>query len=389
MPITKINISAVIQLDGHMKSALNVTTSARTTLSTINKRLDAKILARNGTSSRMSAAIKMLSTIEQNISSIKTTVENGINRYSDTERKVNAWESELSSRGVLNVDAAYFGLSSPSSSAFKTTKTGIIDEKKTSDTVWKRVLNDDWKQEGSILSDSTTGTGECFGISTSVTAEGELIGGSVKTKSKATYDIKDKDFDIEKSVTAEGHLAKGSLSGSLGICKGEIEGTVGSVSATGSVGVSLYKDGVFSPAISAEIKAKAVAVEGEAKVTVGDDEYNAHAKAEGSLLIAEAEASGRVGMITYEDEVTGQKITAAGAQGKVGAEAYLAEGKISGGFTIFGIDIDIGVSGKAGGAGVKAEGRATVGGISGEIGAGFVLGFGFKVSIDWSDCTLW
>ena len=78
-----------------------------------------------------------------------------------------------------------------------------------------------------------------------------------------------------------------------------------------------------------------------------------------------------------------------GAKCKVGAEAYLAQGKVSGGFTIFGINIDAGVTGKAGGAGVNAEGKVTTGGVSGKIGAGLGLGAGVEISIDWSNFSLW
>ena len=108
--------------------------------------------------------------------------------------------------------------------------------------------------------------------------------------------------------------------------------------------------------------------------------------AEGTVLGAEAELSGGAGMITYKDETTGKTRT---ELGKAGAEAYLAEGSISGGFTIFGIEVDVGASGKAGGAGVEAGGRVTTGGISGEIGAGLGLGLGLELSIDWSDFSLW
>lgn len=68
---------------------------------------------------------------------------------------------------------------------------------------------------------------------------------------------------------------------------------------------------------------------------------------------------------------------------------YFSQGKVSGGFTIFGIKIDAGVTGKAGGAGVSAEGKVTTGGVSGKIGAGLGLGAGVEISIDWSNFSLW
>lgn len=63
----------------------------------------------------------------------------------------------------------------------------------------------------------------------------------------------------------------------------------------------------------------------------------------------------------------------------------MAEGTVSGGFTIMGIKIKASVTGKAGGAGIGAEGRATTGGVSGEIKAGLGIGAGLKIDVDWSD----
>ena len=65
--------------------------------------------------------------------------------------------------------------------------------------------------------------------------------------------------------------------------------------------------------------------------------------------------------------------------------ASLAEGKVEGGVTIFGIDIDVGVKGYAGAVGVEAGGSITTDGVTGSFGG--ALGFGGKldVSIDWSD----
>ena len=61
------------------------------------------------------------------------------------------------------------------------------------------------------------------------------------------------------------------------------------------------------------------------------------------------------------------------------------EGKVSGGFTIFGIKIDASIKGKAGGAGLTGAAEATTGGVEGEIGAGLGLGAGIKIKIDWTN----
>lgn len=391
MASTKINVGAVIGLSSTISNAKTTLGTVKSSFNSTRRQIDGKILNRNNLANRFQNVYNTLGSIETKISRIKSTVENGANWYQDTDKTVLGWSNDI----VENFFASGMvgtGSGILSGAALEFERIGRIegdDSKVNSDSTFEQVLKDDWKLEGAVLSGSATASGEILGIGVSGKAEGDLIGGSIKTKSEAKFDLENKDFGVEKSISAEGHLAKGSLSGNVGVLGGKVEGTVGTVGATGKVGASLYKDGKLSPAIEAELKAKAAVAEGSAEVTVGNEEHNIHGNAEGTVLGAEAEASGGAGMITYKDETTGKTKTDLGVQGKVSAEAYLAEGKVSGGFTLFGIDIDLGVSGKAGGAGVEAGGRVTTGGISGEIGAGLGLGLGLEISIDWSDFSLW
>lgn len=391
MASTKINVGAVIGLSQTITSVKTTITNVKSSFNSTRKQIDGKIMNRSNLANRFQNVYNTLGSIESKVSRIKITAENGANWYHDTDQTVLGWSNDIVGNFFAS-GAVGAGSGAISGAALEFEKIGRNkgdDSEVNTDSTFKQVLKDDWKIEGAVLSGSATATGEFLGVGALGTAEGELIGGSITTKSKANWDIQDKDAGFEKSITAEGHLAKGSLEGNYGILGGKVEGTVGTVSATGSIGVSLYKDGKFSPALEAELKGKAAVAEGEAEIKVGNDEFNGHVNAEGTVLGAEAELSGGAGMITYKDETTGKTKTELGIQGKAGAEAYLAEGTISGGFTIFGIEIDVGVSGKAGGAGVEAGGRVTTGGISGEIGAGLGLGLGIELSIDWSDFSLW
>lgn len=251
-----------------------------------------------------------------------------------------------------------------------------------------KFLKDDWELEGALLAGTAVATGTILGFNSSLTMEGELVGGSLKTKSHAKWKPEKGEVNIGKSVEAEGYLAKGSLDGNIGYLGGTISGTVGSAATKGTLGVSLYKNGKLSPAIEAKIKAEAAVAKGEAEVNFGTDETDIHVKGSGTLLGAEAEAGASAGKITYQDE-SGATKTEYGVSAKAGAEAYLAQGKVSGGLTLFGIDFDVGVSGKAGGAGASASARATTGGASGSIGAGLGLGVGLEISVDWSEFSLW
>ena len=237
--------------------------------------------------------------------------------------------------------------------------------------------------------------GSVFGGSAS--ADGGILGGSAsygflnwKAETKAGIQVKYKNGRMnEASIGASGEiggsLAKGSAEGHIGFVKGKVSGEIGKVSAKGEVGASLYKDGKLSPSITAKAEAKAKGATGEVSYQIGSDDYNYNMKASGTLGNASASISGGAGVITYKDENTGALKSELGVTGKVGAEAYVAEGTVSGGFTIMGIKIKASVTGKAGGAGIGAEGRATTGGVSGEIKAGLGIGAGLKIDVDWSD----
>ena len=87
-------------------------------------------------------------------------------------------------------------------------------------------------------------------------------------------------------------------------------------------------------------------------------------------------ADGGVGVMADEKGI--------GVQAGVDAEAYLAKGEIVGGFTIFGIDIELAVEGMIG---VQAEAGFSFG-KDGVSLAGGVGPLGIDVVIDWSDLQI-
>lgn len=243
---------------------------------------------------------------------------------------------------------------------------------------------EDGKASGPLLSGSIEGNGAFVGFDTSGKLEGELVGGSAKAKAGGSWNLQEKNASISASAEVEGHLAKGSALGNIGLLGGKVEGSVGNVGAKGEVGASLFRDGKFSPSLGASASAEASVAKGSAQANFGSDEYDVHAKANGSVLTAKAKAEANVGVITYLDESSGRTTRAFGAGAEVGAEAYLAEGTVSGGVTICGIKFDIGVSGKAGGAGAKAGGQVTTKNIAGEADLGLGVGVGVKFNVDFS-----
>lgn len=209
------------------------------------------------------------------------------------------------------------------------------------------------------------------------------VNGNAKVKWKKNEDGSWEDASAEIEGSASFHGAKGSVEVNVGALSGSASASLLNASVNGAIGASLFKDGKLAPSVSAELKGKVNVAEGEVKAQYGDKYNNAHIKASGEVLGASAEASGSAGVITYKNS-NGETVKAIGVQGKVGAEAYAAQGSISGGVSILGVKIDVSATGKAGGAGASASGQVTSNGASGSIGAGLGLGGGLAVAVDWS-----
>ena len=244
-------------------------------------------------------------------------------------------------------------------------------------------------KKGAVLQGAIQGS---VGIA-SGSLSGNLLGYSYDTESGLTVKYKTdeatgkKNFDslgVKYGAKGEVHAAQGTAEGHLGIVSGSVTGTVGKVSAAGSIGASLYKDGKLTPQISANAEVKGTVLEGSANVAAGSDNNDIHVKASGEVLSAKAEANVNAGKINFTD-ADGNKKSGVGVQAEVGAEAYVASGKLKGGIKILGVDIDIGLSGHAGGASAKVGGHVTTGGVGGSVDVGLGAGIGLDFSIDWSD----
>ena len=236
--------------------------------------------------------------------------------------------------------------------------------------------------EGAVLAGTIV-----FG-GTGISLTGELLSGSVKGKKFAEWNAKEGKIGAGAEVSAEGQLAKGTIKRETKYHKTEASASVGYGAASGGVGITLFNQGRFSPGVQAEAKGKVSVVHGTYKDQLGTDEFNVHKGAEGDLLVAKAEAEAHAGYYTYKDASTGETKKGFGVGASAGAEAYVAEGKVSGGITVFGVKIDLSVSGKAGGAGAKASAKVGTEAVEGELGLGLGLGLGIKGKIDWTGFKL-
>lgn len=265
-----------------------------------------------------------------------------------------------------------------------------IKEPKKTGNILERLLSGE-KISGSLVSGEISGSTEVLGF----VASGAIGGGFLNYEAKRTgkFGIEfDENGDVDSAgayvgAGISGSVLEGHAEGSIGDLSGKVSGEVLSGGLTGEIGATLFKDGKLNPQIGAKVKAEGSVLSGEAEVKKGNDVFNRHAKAEGQLVGGEAKAEVGAGAVTFTDK-NGKERTEYGVQAEAGAEGYLAKGEISGGFTILGVNFDVGVEGKAGALGAKAGGRATTGGFEGSIGASLGLGLGFKFSVDWSGFKL-
>lgn len=288
-------------------------------------------------------------------------------------------ENKLSEEPVFNIrdgnspgEAGGTGADSPDSgesgkgkSPFPSNKSGPIKGSGTktpdsgSDADAQDSESDSWAWQKAAIG----AKGSVIGIKTGFEASGELIGTSSDESFTTGIKHKDNKLDsvslIEAEKSGEFHVAKGKVKGSVGVFSNETEGYVGQVEAKGSVGATLIKDGKITPQVSLKGEISGDVAKAKNKTSIGSDNTNVNASAEGSVLSGSIKGDVGIGKINYKDK-DGNEKQAYGASAEVKAEGYLAQGKVKGGFTIFGIKVNAGVSGKAGGAGVSAGDRKSV-----------------------------
>lgn len=204
---------------------------------------------------------------------------------------------------------------------------------------------------------------------------GEVVGLSLaikpySNKTQKLEDDKPSNPSVGIKATGEVCLAKGSAKESMAFGSASISGSVLTGAVSGQVGGSLGGSGGDAPILTAKVSSSASVLSGDVGVQVGVKDYNGHLKAHAEALTAGAEAG-----ITLDEN---------GVKAKVGAEAYLAKGEISGGLTLLGVKIDASLEAKAGGAGAKAGGGVGLTSVEGELGLGFGVGLSAKVKVDWS-----
>ncbi len=250
----------------------------------------------------------------------------------------------------------------------------------------------DLKGEGSLLSGELHGESDFFGHDTAGTLTGELFYGEYSAKNKMSFKLKDekgnwdlKSFGLVSTLKATGALAKGEAKGNIGRLSGAMEGSLLTGAVSGEVKATIFDDGEFNPSIKAGAKGSVSAAKGSAEVSYGDKNYDVHGSVDGDLLHAEAEAEAGIGYLGKDKDGNSQY----GVSAKAGAMASAAEGKVKGGFTLFGIKVNAGVKGYAGAVGVEAGGSITTNGVKASFAGAAAIGGGVDIEVDWSGFGDW
>lgn len=223
--------------------------------------------------------------------------------------------------------------------------------------------------DGALLSTLITGTT----AGSAVSFFSFLFGGKTDASSSAKFDSQTGKFTATAKAKAEGSLAGATVKGSTGMASGEAGFNVGKATVKGEA-FALYDPESGELRAGASAGGSISGIEANAKGQIGSDETNLHADAKGTLGYAEAKAEASIGT---------DGITAKGS-----AEVCAVKGEAHAGFSLFGIDVDFGVTGKAGALGVEGELQMNSSGVKFGGGASALFGFGFDVKIDWSHAKL-
>lgn len=322
--------------------------------------------------------------LSENTAQMGAGLQSALSEYKVHEQNIVENASRKGLKPSIKIPLFIPGLSLPWSvlfpSGFLTLPAVIPGMGEVSGSIWKG-YNDssDGKFSWSFLGGKFSSHTDINGMD--VGADGEYHIGHFKASGKigSEWDTKKGNIKAEAKGQAGFSAIDGKISANAGPLKGTLEGSLVNAGVEGAIGATLFSNGVFEPSVYANVSAKANVAEGKVSSQFGTDEFNQHVEASGSLLGAKAEAGLQFGKIEDEDGTVKY-----GVSGKAGAEAYVAEGSVGGGFTLFGIKFDASVTGKAGGAGVSAGGEVTTSGAEGEVGLGLGLGLGLKVKVDWS-----
>lgn len=420
MAVIKINTSAVSSLGNDVRYIWHRNEEIYSKLRNVENSLDWKIQSRSSISARINKLQRRLDVQGDKFEALRRALErtvddfNAKDKYLSQEAKeivylmrvvfekktilpgrfINPPISLIDRLDSLEIINILFGVTTPfaitlglikSATNFVATQGDGVNSERSG---FAKFINNDLKIDGSLLHGEKGGSTDFLGFDTSGNVAGDLLYGKAGIKTSSSFKLKDEEgnwnfdkFGFSTKASATGAIARGEAEGNIGYLHGKVEGEVGSASAAADVRATLWDDGEFNPSLSIGAEAEVSAAKGEVEAGFGTDDFGLGVGAEGDVLHAEAEARAGIGYIGTNDD--GEAVY--GVSAEASAMASAAQGKVEGGVTIFGIDIDLGVKGYAGAAGVEAGGSMSFDGVKASIGGALAIGAGVEISIDWSD----
>ena len=232
-----------------------------------------------------------------------------------------------------------------------------------------KFFGNDLKTSGAVGVWEGAVEGEFLGVGASAGYGVNTLYYEGKIKNSASWDVEKGDVGVSTKASIKGGLVEVSGEASYGVLDVEGEVSVGVASAEAKGEINLMHDGKFDPSVEVGAKASVEGVSGEIEAQLGTEDFNAHAKAEGTVGVAEAEAKG--------------SISKDGVELKAEVGAAVLQGEVSGGITIFGIRIDAEAKGSvlSAEAGVTYSMKKDSLTIGGKLA--LVAGLGLEIKISW------
>ncbi len=232
-----------------------------------------------------------------------------------------------------------------------------------------KFFGNDLKTSGAVWVQEGRAEGDFLGVGASAGYAVNTLYYEGKVKNSAKWDLDKGNVEASTKASVEIGAAKVSGEASLGIASIEGELAVGVIAAEATGKISMMHKGQFDPSVEIGAKASAKGITGEIETQLGTEDFNAHAKAEGVVGVAEAEAKAA--------------FSTDGVELKADVGAAALQGEVSGGIELFGIKIDASVKGEL--AAIGAEGKAEVKKDSILLGGklSFVAGLGLEIKISW------
>ena len=363
MSRTLINVGAVIDATNQINSAKSSVSSAKSLFTRTKNGVDEKIKTRYNIDARLSVVSNQLSSIDSQMSKIRSTVQNGANLYRTTDNTVESWREDIKN----SVGAQSSSLASSNWASY------FIGLDKSSEPVTKRVPTSSKNSSlerflsktkpyaiASILNSVSPVTGLLYITSGLYKGDSLSITDPSRVKSASTdadwlgYETEDDHPGItawlgKASAQAQNEWGYAGVNAYLGKAKAEADADFSFMESTKK---KEYKNGKWTEKtvtkfINAEASAGASVsvLAADAEAGVGNDMLGAEIEAEGSAGNAKAEVKGEFSV--GEDGVN------ANLQGELMVSAV--EGEAKGTINILGIEITGKIGGHAGALGVGGK----------------------------------